>query len=638
MKCLFKHLLKQREMNPIYFQNGCSTLPLSSNFKINTFLMKTLAVVFLILVYSQINAQNVGINTNPHPSAALDVNGSKKGILVPRVTAADRTSGIVSPAIGLLVFDTDSNAFAFWNGAAWQFLKKGLNNADGWSLKGNNGTNPTTDFIGTTDNNPIQIRINNKHAGKIGLDFGGNIALGIMSQPIDGGQDNISIGESSLSKNMSNGNVAVGKSALKNNETGHGNIGIGFEALLSNKTGVFNTAIGTNSMDFRNSGNFNTAVGHFAQWANYTGHRNTALGSFALAYNTIGNNNIAIGTRALQGIDPTTNHLGSFAIKNIAVGDSALSSLGVGANTSQANSNIALGHGAMSALRTANNNIAIGSNTMVSNVASSDNLAIGNSSLLDHTIGSENTSFGHNTLKNTYNSEGNTAVGFGALQSTTGNRIPAEANYNTAVGHSAMRTTSASNGTAIGAFAQAGFLNATAIGAFAIAEQNNSLVLGGIQGINGSPGNTFVGIGTTTPGARFDVRNENIVYAGPVVRITQFDTDQPALKISASSGADGGLLLENTAVKVSGPNKFVFQHTVTAGNQYNGNTTVLPNTGFANSSTDMLIVTPVSSTSGVILANFPIQVLWDNTRWLIANANGGAIPVGLMFNVMVVKQ
>lgn len=70
------------------------------------------------------NAQNnVGIGvTNPHPSALLELQSTQKGLLVPRVTSAQRTA-IAAPANSLLVFDTDSGCF-FYYSSAWVSLCK----------------------------------------------------------------------------------------------------------------------------------------------------------------------------------------------------------------------------------------------------------------------------------------------------------------------------------------------------------------------------------------------------------------------------------------------------------------------------------------------------------------------------------
>lgn len=58
---------------------------------------------------------NVGIGTTtPDPSSKLDVTAIDKGFLTPRVSTAQRLA-IVSPANGLLVFDTSLDCFYFYS-------------------------------------------------------------------------------------------------------------------------------------------------------------------------------------------------------------------------------------------------------------------------------------------------------------------------------------------------------------------------------------------------------------------------------------------------------------------------------------------------------------------------------------------
>ena len=68
-------------------------------------------------------AQNVGIGTTkPAESAALDITNSSKGILIPRMTEAQRTA-IPNPSEGLLVFQTDnSKGFWYFDGSSWTTL------------------------------------------------------------------------------------------------------------------------------------------------------------------------------------------------------------------------------------------------------------------------------------------------------------------------------------------------------------------------------------------------------------------------------------------------------------------------------------------------------------------------------------
>lgn len=51
-------------------------------------------------------------------SALLDISSTTKGIVIPRMTTAQKNA-IVSPATSLLVFDTNLNGYYFWDGAAW---------------------------------------------------------------------------------------------------------------------------------------------------------------------------------------------------------------------------------------------------------------------------------------------------------------------------------------------------------------------------------------------------------------------------------------------------------------------------------------------------------------------------------------
>lgn len=81
-------------------------------------------LVFLISLASCIcqsyaQQNNVGINTiSPDPSAALHIEASDKGILIPRMTSEQREF-ISDAATGLLVFDTDTGSFWFYDGTKW---------------------------------------------------------------------------------------------------------------------------------------------------------------------------------------------------------------------------------------------------------------------------------------------------------------------------------------------------------------------------------------------------------------------------------------------------------------------------------------------------------------------------------------
>src|SRR4030095_304752 len=141
-------------------------------------LLILIILIFVILfIHLETRAQNsVGIGTlSPHPSAKLEVNATDQGMLVPRLTTVQRT-GIITPATGLLVFDTNTNSFWFYNGSAWTNMSSLLT---GWSTTGNASTDTTVNFIGTTDNKAFLFKVNNQRAGSLG--HNSNSFYGILS-------------------------------------------------------------------------------------------------------------------------------------------------------------------------------------------------------------------------------------------------------------------------------------------------------------------------------------------------------------------------------------------------------------------------------------------------------------------------
>ena len=82
----------------------------------------------LVLASSLASHAQVGIGTSsPNASAALDITSTTKGLLPPRMTAAQRDA-ITTPAHGLMIFCTDCGANGeaqLYNGTAWVNLVGG---------------------------------------------------------------------------------------------------------------------------------------------------------------------------------------------------------------------------------------------------------------------------------------------------------------------------------------------------------------------------------------------------------------------------------------------------------------------------------------------------------------------------------
>jgi hypothetical protein len=283
-------------------------------------------------IMSAANAQSVAINTDgtvADATALLDVKSTTKGMLIPRMTTVQRT-GISTPATGLLVFDTDTNAFWYYNGTAWTKLEAAGNN---WSITGNSATSAGTHFIGTTDEVPFTVKVNNQVAGYL----------------------------SSTTATVTNYNASWGHQALSLNTTGRRNVAVGNQSLMNNTTGQFNTALGFQALMTNALASSNTALG-YQTLANNIGSSNTAVGSSALYNNTNGSFNVSVGSGSMILVTNATN--------NTAVGNNSLSTLTTGGY------NTAIGYNANVSTGTFTNATAIGAGAIVN---ASDKVRIGNS-------------------------------------------------------------------------------------------------------------------------------------------------------------------------------------------------------------------------------------------------------------------
>ncbi len=77
--------------------------------------------IILFIGFGFISYAQVSINTDgsaPDASAMLDVKSTSMGIIFPRLTNAERDL-ISSPAIGLLIYNTDQNGLQIYDGTVW---------------------------------------------------------------------------------------------------------------------------------------------------------------------------------------------------------------------------------------------------------------------------------------------------------------------------------------------------------------------------------------------------------------------------------------------------------------------------------------------------------------------------------------
>ena len=95
--------------------------------------LRIIIVLITSVVSSKSFSQSVSINNNAavaDSTAILDVSSTTKGLLIPRMTALQKTT-IITPATGLLIYQTDGVAgFYYFNGAIWLLLITSAINTD----------------------------------------------------------------------------------------------------------------------------------------------------------------------------------------------------------------------------------------------------------------------------------------------------------------------------------------------------------------------------------------------------------------------------------------------------------------------------------------------------------------------------
>jgi len=117
--------------------------------------MKAIILSFVFIGLGFTTYAQIGIGTtSPAATAALDIESTTKGLLIPRLTQTQRNA-IQSPATGLMIFCTDCAAQGqpqFYNGASWNSMLKSASLLYGTSDPGaNTGANDDF-FINTTSN------------------------------------------------------------------------------------------------------------------------------------------------------------------------------------------------------------------------------------------------------------------------------------------------------------------------------------------------------------------------------------------------------------------------------------------------------------------------------------------------------
>ncbi len=236
-----------------------------------TNLLLSISVIGILIGWaSPVFSQAVAINDNgsaPAASAILDVNFfgvSKKGVLVPRMTTAQRIA-IVAPATSLLVFDSNTNSFWYYGGAGPGWIEFIANSNNLWAKTGNDiyNTNTANVGVGTATSIKAKFHVSQNSSVVFGPDsntlsnsrfwFSGTknaLRIGTYADvPFGAGSwDYANIGVNSLgigtnNKITGNGSVGIGD---YNQTYGEGSAALGWLNISTGRgsftTGYLNTA------------------------------------------------------------------------------------------------------------------------------------------------------------------------------------------------------------------------------------------------------------------------------------------------------------------------------------------------------------------------------------------------------------
>lgn len=175
-------------MGKINLPDSHSNIPIPNQYAI----MKKLLLILLLFFSYTGFSQSFSINTDgsiADTSAILDVKSTTKGILVPRLTQAQR-SVIYLPATGLIIYQTDNTAGYYYNAgtpAAPTWLKIFTTNDNFWSANGTHIYNNNTGNVGIANTNPrAPLSFSGALGSKISLwddgnPGGANYGMGIQS-------------------------------------------------------------------------------------------------------------------------------------------------------------------------------------------------------------------------------------------------------------------------------------------------------------------------------------------------------------------------------------------------------------------------------------------------------------------------
>ncbi|MBJ6110800.1 tail fiber domain-containing protein [Hymenobacter sp. BT523] len=455
---------------------------------------RTLLTAALLVVSGAALAQTGGVTVGaagaPDASAALEVRSTTQGLLLPRLTLAQRNA-VAAPAAGLVLYQTDNAPGLYaYDGTAW--VRLGGDNL---------GSHAATQNL----NLQAYALVGN------GADIGTATGVGIRG---DGGLN--------LGQNTTGNNLYVGYQAGRWNSFGRNNLFFGYQSGYANTFGSFNqfsgyqsgfnNVSGSNNLfngyqsGFSNTqGRNNFFSGYQSGYANTTGNNNQFTGYLSGRNNTTGSSNLFSGIQS--GSSNTTGSQNQFTgynsgLSNTTGENNLFSGYQSGSSNSTGSNNLYIGHSSGRGSFEGNYNQFTGHYSGYFNISGNYNQFSGYESGFYNQTGNNNLFVGYQAGYNNSEGSSNQFMGFtsGYATSTGSNNLfvgysagyyNETGTYNTALGHAAGPSSS-------------DLTNTTALGYQASVSQSNSLVLGG-TGSNA----VRVGIGTAAPAQQLELAGQD---------------------------------------------------------------------------------------------------------------------------------
>lgn len=139
---------------------------------------RKIAVAIALLGVSLVSKAQLKVGDNPtsiHKSSILELESTRQGLLLPRLADTAQINGLTPPD-GMIIYLNSDKSLRLRSNGSWKKIADLSEATSNWSLSGNSGTNPATQFLGTVDGQPLVIRTDNNE--RMRIDANGNVGIG----------------------------------------------------------------------------------------------------------------------------------------------------------------------------------------------------------------------------------------------------------------------------------------------------------------------------------------------------------------------------------------------------------------------------------------------------------------------------